>query len=158
MIIICSNLYFCFLFLHVIMLKSLFKIFILFPMTLVVSIITTLCVGIHSLYKTISDLNFKRGYAFYMLGFTVSMCYMFSELIATSSGSHFLVVLLSCYAMIVTFSSIYITYNSKVDNPLHELTNSFAKANEFFTYNNLDASLNNFSCEIDEEDKPSPDL
>ena len=60
--------------------------------------------------------------------------------------------------MIVTFSSIYITYNSKADNPLLELGRSFAKASEFFTYNNFDASLKNFSCEIDEENKPSIDL
>lgn len=153
-----STLYLCLLFFYAIMLKALFKIFILLPIMLVVNAITILFVGIYSLYKTVSGLDLKQGYPFFMLSFTLAMCYMLSELISSSSGSHFLVVLLSCYAIIVIFSSLYVTYNSKVDNPLLELCGAFTKSSEFFTYNNLDASLKNFSFEIDGENNPSPDL
>lgn len=133
------------------MLRIFFKTFIYFPISVILSIVALPYSIIKSLYETVRTLDFKKGYAFYIFMFSFSLTYIFSEFIATASTSHLLTVLLSCYAIVCLAVAIYNTYDLECASPLRDIQKCFTRSETLFSYNNLDASLDNLEpCDLDD--------
>ena len=95
------------------MLRNLFRIFIYFPLSLIVNGLNIPCSGTRSLYQTIRHMSLKNSYAFFLLMLTLSLCYFFSELITSTVSNPFLSVLISCYIFINLCVSIQMSITAK---------------------------------------------
>lgn len=140
------------------MLKNLFKTFIYFPISVILTAFALPYSILKSLYETVRTLDFKKGYTFYIFMFSFSLTYIFSEFIATTSTSHLLTVLISCYSAVCLAVAVYNTYGIECKRPGQDIQNCFIKSETLFSYNNLNASLDNLQpCELP-NNSSRPDL
>lgn len=115
--------------------RTFLKIFVYFPILLTFDFFCIPVLMVYSLYKMITQTQFKEGYTFYIGMFSLCLSYGFSQFVAAKIASPFFIVLLTAHIFMCALVSISIIYDEKLEKSIFDISGSFEKSVTFFREN-----------------------